>query len=111
MHSRTRLRASNPAGSSPQNHRVGTTATAPMGSDSRSPTTRWLDYLKAIALLLIVANHVVEEAFDYPTIANPQLERRLESHDVEVINFGVTGYGPNQYAELVSQYASRIIPM
>lgn len=38
-----------------------------------------------------------------------RLEGRLRQHlrrdDVEVLNFGITGYGPNQYAAVVRRYA------
>lgn len=37
-------------------------------------------------------------------------EATPDERAVEVINFGVTGYGPNQYAAIVETYAPRIAP-
>lgn len=54
-----------------------TTATA-HGQNSeagtRNPYLDWVDYLKMVGLFLIIVNHIAEDAFGNPLIANPDAE-------------------------------------
>ncbi len=44
------------------------------GQDSSSGRLRWLEWIKAIALVLIVFNHALERMGEYPFIANPSAD-------------------------------------
>lgn len=41
----------------------------------------------------------------WPRLLEVRLRQALKRDDIEVLNFGITGYGPNQYAAVVSRYA------
>ena len=56
----------------------------------------------------------VDTAKAWPRLLQQRLRCELpdseNKNSVEVLNFGVTGFGPNQYAALVEEYAPRINP-
>ncbi|WP_448541682.1 acyltransferase family protein [Roseiflexus sp.] len=41
----------------------------------------------------------------WPRLLEASLRQKLGERNVEVLNFGITGYGPNQYAAVVQRYA------
>lgn len=41
----------------------------------------------------------------WPRLLEEQLNARANGKKVEILNFSITGYGPNQYAEIIDQYA------
>jgi peptidoglycan/LPS O-acetylase OafA/YrhL len=46
----------------------------------------------------------VDTEESWPRVLERQLEGRIASRKVEVMNFAVTGYGPNQYAAVVDRF-------
>lgn len=46
----------------------------------------------------------------WPRLLEDELRQRLPNTPVEVMNFAVTGYGPNQYAEIIQDYAPTYQP-
>jgi peptidoglycan/LPS O-acetylase OafA/YrhL len=46
----------------------------------------------------------------WPRLLEKDLQGRLPERDVQVLNFGITGYGPNQYAAVVRDFVPRFKP-
>ncbi|NJO56500.1 MAG: SGNH/GDSL hydrolase family protein [Rhodospirillales bacterium] len=46
----------------------------------------------------------------WPRLLEEQLATRLAGRPVEVMNFAITGYGPNQYAAIVADFVPRYRP-
>ncbi len=52
----------------------------------------------------------VDTGAAWPRLLENQLAQTCPDCDVEVMNFGITGYGPNQYAAVVETYAPEYRP-
>lgn len=46
----------------------------------------------------------------WPRLLERKIRDRLEPTSVEVLNFAITGYGPNQYAAVLGEYGPRYLP-
>jgi peptidoglycan/LPS O-acetylase OafA/YrhL len=47
----------------------------------------------------------VDTGQSWPRLLEQRLQARQPDRKIEVLNFGITGYGPNQYATIVERYA------
>ncbi len=52
----------------------------------------------------------VDTAQAWPRVLEAQLQQLLPKRKLEVMNFAITGYGPNQYAAVVEEYAPQFRP-
>jgi peptidoglycan/LPS O-acetylase OafA/YrhL/lysophospholipase L1-like esterase len=52
----------------------------------------------------------VDTERSWPRLLEADLSQSSPKQPVEVLNFGITGYGPNQYAAVVNQYVPRYKP-
>jgi peptidoglycan/LPS O-acetylase OafA/YrhL len=52
----------------------------------------------------------VDTEQSWPRKLERDLRERLQSTSVEVLNFAVTGYGPNQYAAVFEEFGPRYLP-
>jgi peptidoglycan/LPS O-acetylase OafA/YrhL len=52
----------------------------------------------------------VDTEQSWPALLEAELAHRMPDRRIEVLNFAITGYGPNQYASVIDHFAPRLQP-